>query len=1162
MWMNQPNHSASALQGIFGASDGKSLWAAGADGTILVTQNSGMEWQSVETPSKVKLEGIYGTPGGMQLWAVGEKGTIVESKDGGHSWLLVKSPIPADLNAVYSDASGRNVVAVGANGVIVKRRDDGTWSAIPSGQNKSLFAIRGSADGRVLFAAGGGGVVLVSEGSDAGEHWTAEPVGAVHALHSLFSDADGHRAWAGDEDGEVFIRTRPGVWESHQTPIKKYLVAIHGTPDGSMLWIAGGRGTLMSSTDSGSDWTMLRPRPFMQITSIATSTDGRGIFGLASEGKLIASADGGENWDVRPVDDSGSLKALFVSQNGTRIFAAGDHGKIARSQDGGRRWTSTTLGGDEYRALIGTPDGNTLWVGGEGGVLQKSTDGGQNWNPLDIGTGNTVLGFSRSADGKLWATAALGVNVGSASEILVSKDDGQKWTIKRSEPSLDLRSIFVTRDGREIWAVGSGGSVVSSSDGGESWETRRVTQADLFYVTGDPDAQQLWAVGGKGTIIRYDRDNHDWTVQPQRTTDDLTGVFFTPGGQLWAAGQNGAILRTFPAQSLPVGLTARLVSEPSRGAVVEFEPDWKDKPRIYLNTVRVYAGSPPAEDRYSLIPGPALPPTGHSKRWQFQKFDPKKMLNVNPGESLQIKIELGTEATRRAYILPPFTYDPWHWFRENWIALSSVGVAAGVIVLLETLLLLRPLWLLTVYRHAFVYEAVEKVSLPGLKTILKATVLPYFVQHERTLDAWVAAHLELLRSRFEKEPAVGASQGYVPLPMRLGDSVNGELIDKPTSELLSTWWVKNARMLMDIVGPGGAGKTMMAVQIGRWALDGRLSGHPMIPLIVDEETTDSVGFARKKLAAWLSGEDQLPDIILSALLRRKRLLLIFDRLSERSLVMRQHVRALHGSFAVNAVVVTARYLTKFWVEGERRLFPQPLDSSTLLYFVQTLLTRGVFATAQEQIDLGQRIVSMIRVGGKEMPLTPLLVRLYVTKAMTLAGRGASLDELPRSIPEAYFDYLRSVNPEAPSLLHGMHPKEMLRSAELIAEMTLRDDLVPKEVLRSEVRKRLLESGWPNPAMLDPVERLMINGVLVEKEAGTDSLIRFILDPVAEYLGGMAMAKECGTDAARWRGLLETVRLNRDQAAGFRNALLVLVQTYGKQFGWPVVVSGEGEFGFA
>jgi len=49
----------------------------------------------------------------------------------------------------------------------------------------------------------------------------------------------------------------------------------------------------------------------------------------------------------------------------------------------------------------------------------------------------------------------------------------------------------------------------------------------------------------------------------------------------------------------------------------------------------------------------------------------------------------------------------------------------------------------------------------------------------------------------------------------------------------------SARTVLEIVGPGGAGKTTLARQVGRWGASGgpprRVSGHAMMPVWIDED---------------------------------------------------------------------------------------------------------------------------------------------------------------------------------------------------------------------------------------------------------------------------------------------------------------------------------------
>ncbi len=64
-------------------------------------------------------------------------------------------------------------------------------------------------------------------------------------------------------------------------------------------------------------------------------------------------------------------------------------------------------------------------------------------------------------------------------------------------------------------------------------------------------------------------------------------------------------------------------------------------------------------------------------------------------------------------------------------------------------------------------------------------------------------------------------------------------------------------------------------------------------------------------------------------------------------------------------------------------------------------------------ELALRFAEVITVGGKEERITPLLVTLFVKKALAqlAAAPGDLLETMPASIPEVYFEYLCSVNPD-------------------------------------------------------------------------------------------------------------------------------------------------------
>ena len=117
-----------------------------------------------------------------------------------------------------------------------------------------------------------------------------------------------------------------------------------------------------------------------------------------------------------------------------------------------------------------------------------------------------------------------------------------------------------------------------------------------------------------------------------------------------------------------------------------------------------------------------------------------------------------------------------------------------------------------------------------------------------------------------------------------------------------------------------------------------------------------------------------------------------------------------------------------------------------------------------------------------------------------------------------------------------------------------DDFRPKRVPKTQLQEALNKAELDKTS--DPLQRLLDNQVLEQKDIGAGTLIAFALDPIAEYAAAFAHAQDSGRDEKRWDELWGRVADQGENAAGFSEALRVVHEIYARDFGWASsVVSG-------
>lgn len=262
---------------------------------------------------------------GHELIVVGDRGTILRSTDQARTWQAAPRATPAALTALtFPGNSGTAGWAVGHDAVILGTTDAGrTWHKQFQGENlQDSFLDVLALDARHVIAVGA--YAMYFETKDGGKSWTRRKI---------------------TEDDYHFNRLTRG-------------------PSGT-LYLAGERGTLLKSADSGTTWTR-----------IATSYDGsffgilpldaRTLLAYGLRGHVFRSTDDGATWAGIATPQAVILATALKLKAGT-ILLAGGTGALLASADNGVTFSPAAQNLSKAVAeLVELPDGGVLALGEAG----------------------------------------------------------------------------------------------------------------------------------------------------------------------------------------------------------------------------------------------------------------------------------------------------------------------------------------------------------------------------------------------------------------------------------------------------------------------------------------------------------------------------------------------------------------------------------------------------------------------------------------------------------------------------------------------------------------------------------------------------------------------------------------------------------------------------
>ena len=435
-------------------------------------------------------------------------------------------------------------------------------------------------------------------------------------------------------------------------------------------------------------------------------------------------------------------------------------------------------------------------------------------------------------------------------------------------------------------------------------------------------------------------------------------------------------------------------------------------------------------------------------------------------------------------------------------------------VIIFAIFLAKPLWLLR-WNEALKDQLSVKIK-PGEYELSLGIPLGYvtlvrlLAYRPRVLDAWVKAHIDKARGNFDELPTVKGRMVHVPSPVK----VDGQLVAELSAATLRAHASRAGHQCRWLIfGEGGVGKTSLACQIAHWAMAHdkayRLALHLMLPVLIEDELDDPATppglqrfteAVRGKLQALIGSAEPISPELLKHLLRRWRVVVVIDHLTEMSQVTRDQIRFGAAEFPVAALVVSARTdplgnLPKHTVE------PMRIEGNRLSVFLYAYLNERKQRELFDDPEYFEACSQLSRMVG-ERDITVLLAKLYADQMVAAKGSPDG-DGLPKTIPDLMLRYLNELNRNT----GGQNNRTVQRDCKAIAWECLKASYRPGAAERVAVLELLKGNGRDERSTEDRLDYLINRLRVIQVTGAAENRIRFVLDPLAEYLAGLQVVEE-------------------------------------------------------
>jgi photosystem II stability/assembly factor-like uncharacterized protein len=314
---------------------------------VLISSPSYAQWISLQSGTIQNLNTIYFV-NALTGIAAGNNGTIAATTNSGINWTIVSGiPTTQPINTMCFPTINTGY-ASGQTGYILKTATSGlTWYSVTScGINVRSISFIDNSTG----ITGGGGTLMCFT-TNGGTGWSPKNTPTPHAVTGLhFVNANLLMVCASDMPGAVIHKsTNSGTNFSTVMTMNNsglnttyYLNSIYfkdsftGFATGSYTSLPGNYGTIYRSTNAGDNWsggTVIGPDTGLTINAVHFGDINTG-YAVGSKGKILKSTNAGANWFQLTSGTTAFLTGVcFI--NSMTGYVCGYGGLILKTTNGG-----------------------------------------------------------------------------------------------------------------------------------------------------------------------------------------------------------------------------------------------------------------------------------------------------------------------------------------------------------------------------------------------------------------------------------------------------------------------------------------------------------------------------------------------------------------------------------------------------------------------------------------------------------------------------------------------------------------------------------------------------------------------------------------------------------------------------------------------------------